>query len=310
MPLHPECRALMDQMAGTLRPFDEMSVEEARAAIAALAAAAGEPEAVARVEDRRVPGPRGDIPVRIYTPRGDAPFPVLVYFHGGGWVIGNIDTHDPVCRHLANAARCIVVSVEYRLAPEHPYPAAAEDAYAATRWVAEHAASLGGDPRRIAVGGDSAGGNLTAVVALIARDRGGPPLVFQLLVYPVTDVPGTAYPSYRDNGEGYFLTAKMMHWFWNHYCGTVTTPDAYACPIMAKDFRGLPPALVITAEFDPLRDEGEAYGKHLRQAGVATEIKRYDGMIHGFFGMGGLLTVAREATADAAAALRSAFARK
>ncbi len=310
MPLDPECRMLMDQMQGVLRPFNEMSVAEARAAIGALAAAAGEPEVVAKIENRRLPGPKGDIPVRVYTPAGTAPFPVLVYFHGGGWVIGNLETHDPLCRRLANAAGCLVVSVDYRLAPEHPYPAAPEDAHAATRWVAENAAALGGDPRRIAVGGDSAGGNLTAVVSLMARDRGGPRLVFQLLVYPVTDVPGTEYASYRDNAEGYFLTADMMHWFWNHYCGPeVNLTDPYLCPVKARDLRELPPALVVTAEFDPLRDEGEAYANRLREAGVPTELKRYPGMIHGFFGMGGLLTMARRATAEAAAALRSAFAR-
>src|SRR5213083_805240 len=187
MPLDPEAKALLEQMTAAVRPFDELSVEEARAAIATLSAAAGEGEAVARVENRAVPGPRGEIPVRVYTPAGRAPFPVLVYFHGGGWVIGSLETHDGLCRHLANAAGAVVASVDYRLAPEHPFPASGEDAYAATRWVAANAAALGGDPRRIAVGGDSAGGNLAAVVSLMARDRGGPPLAFQLLGYPVTD---------------------------------------------------------------------------------------------------------------------------
>ncbi|HJQ82961.1 MAG TPA: alpha/beta hydrolase [Candidatus Binatia bacterium] len=311
MPLDPECQMLLDQMQGTIRPFDEMSVEEARASIAALTGAFGEPEAVAEVENRTVPGPRGEIPVRVYTPEGKAPFPVLVYLHGGGWVIGSLDTHDGVCRTLANAARCVVVSVDYRLAPEHPQPASAEDSYAAVRWVAEHAASIGADPNRVAVGGDSAGGNLSAVVSQMARDRGGPRLVFQLLVYPVTDTPSPTYASYTENGEGYFLTTKTMHWFWNHYCGTSTSiDDPYLCPIRAKDLTGLPPALVVTAEYDPLRDEGEAYAAKLREAGVPTELKRYPGMIHGFFGMGALLGVARQATADAAAALRSAFARR
>src|SRR5216117_328869 len=160
MPLDPEAKMLLEQMTTVVRPFDELSVEEARAAIVTLSAAAGESEAVARVENRAVPGPRGEIPVRIYTPEGRAPFPVLVYFHGGGWVIGSLETHDGLCRHLANAASCVVVSVDYRLAPEHPYPAAAEDAYAATRWVAANANAVGGDPQRIAIGGDSAGGNL------------------------------------------------------------------------------------------------------------------------------------------------------
>ena len=309
MPLDPEARMLLDQMQGMIRPFNELSVAEARAEIAALAAAAGEPEAVARVENRTIPGPQGEIPVRIYTPDGRAPFPVLVYFHGGGWVIGNLDTHDPLCRQLANAAGCVVVSVDYHLAPEHPYPAAAEDAYAATRWTAANAAVFGGDAARIAVGGDSAGGNLAAVVALMARDRGGPPLVFQLLVYPVTDTPASDHPSYRENAEGYFLTRDMMHWFWNHYCERdQDVADAYLCPLRAKDLGRLPRTLVITAEFDPLRDEGEAYAARLGEAGVRVQLKRYAGMTHGFFGMGTLLAKAREATRDAADALRAVFA--
>jgi acetyl esterase len=308
MPLDPQARMLIDQMAGMgLKPFHEQTVAEARASILALAAAAGPPETVAGVEDGRVPGPAGDIPVRVYTPEGRAPLPVLVFFHGGGWVIGSLESHDGICRLLANRAGCVVVSVDYRLAPEHPYPAAAEDAYAATRWVAEHAATLGGDPQRIAVGGDSAGGNLTAVVALMARDRGGPRLVHQLLVYPVTDAPG-GNRSYRENGEGYFLTTTMMEWFWEHYTGgDPSRRDPYLAPLHATDVRGLPPALVITAEFDPLRDEGEAYAERLRAAGVPVQVTRYPGMIHGFFGMTGLLDRARESVTEAATALRAAF---
>jgi len=308
MPLDLEAKMLLEQLTTVVRPFDELSVVEARAAIVTLSAAAGEGEAVARVESRTVPGPRGEIPVRVYTPEGRAPFPVLVYFHGGGWVIGSLETHDGLCRHLANAAGAVVVSVDYRLAPEHPFPASGEDAYAATRWVAANAAVIGGDAKRIAVGGDSAGGNLAAVVPLMARDRGGPPLVFQLLVYPVTDTPSANTASYRENAEGYFLTAKMMHWFWNHYCGkNPDLSDPYLCPLRAKDLKSLPPALVVTAEFDPLRDEGEAYAARLREAGVPATSKRYPGMIHGFFGMGALLTQARAATKEAAEALRAAF---
>jgi len=308
MPLDPEAKMLLEQMTAVVRPFDELSVEEARAAIVTLSAAAGEGEAVARVETRAVPGPRGEIPVRVYAPEGRAPFPALVYFHGGGWVIGNLETHDGLCRHLANAAGALVVSVDYRLAPEHPFPAPGEDAYTATRWVAANAGALGGDARRIAVGGDSAGGNLAAVVSLMARDRGGPPLVFQLLVYPVTDAPSANTASYRENAEGYFLTARMMRWFWNHYCGkNPDLYDPYLCPLRAKSLKDLPPALVVTAEFDPLRDEGEAYGARLREAGNQVLVKRYPGMIHGFFGMGTLLTQARTATKEAASALRAAF---
>ena len=308
MPLDPEAKMLLEQMTAVVRPFDELSVEEARAAIVTLSAAAGEGEAIARVETRTVPGPRGEIPVRVYAPEGRAPFPALVYFHGGGWVIGNLETHDGLCRHLANAAGALVVSVDYRLAPEHPFPAPGEDAYTATRWVAANAGALGGDARRIAVGGDSAGGNLAAVVSLMARDRGGPPLVFQLLVYPVTDAPSANTASYRENAEGYFLTARTMRWFWNHYCGkNPDLEDPYLCPLRAKSLKDLPPALVVTAEFDPLRDEGEAYGARLREAGNQVLVKRYPGMIHGFFGMGTLLTQARTATKEAAGALRAAF---
>ena len=194
----------------------EMSVARARELILGMVALGGEPESIVRIENRTVPGPAGQIPVRIYTPVGTAPFPVLVYFHGGGWVIGNLDTHDGICRSLANRVGCLVVSVDYRLAPEHRFPAAPEDCYAATRWLAEHAGSLGGDKGRIAVGGDSAGGNLAAVVALMARDRGGPKLAFQLLVYPATDTDFETR-SYRENSEGYFLTRADMVWFWNHY---------------------------------------------------------------------------------------------
>jgi acetyl esterase len=309
MPLDPQAQALLDQFAAAGRPpIAELSPQEARETFRQMIALAGEPEPVARVEDRTVPGPAGPIPVRVYTPAGQPPLPALVYFHGGGWVIGDLDSHDPVCRALANGAGCVVVAVDYRLAPEHKYPAAAEDCYAATRFVAEQAAELGIDPARIAVGGDSAGGNLAAVVAQMARDRGGPPLVFQLLIYPVTDYSFDTV-SYRDNAEGYLLTRDSMEWFWAHYL-----PDAaagrepYASPLQAKDLRGLPPALVITAEYDPLRDEGEAYAERLRAAGVTATTRRYDGMIHGFFQLGGVLEQGKAAVAEAAAALRAELA--
>jgi acetyl esterase len=246
--------------------------------------------------------------VRIYTPAGSGPFPVLVFFHGGGWVIGDLDTQDGACRALANGAGCLVVSVGYRLAPEHKFPAAPDDTYAATKWVAANAASINADPARIAVGGDSAGGNLTAVTAQMARQRGGPRLAFQLLIYPVTDgACDTA--SYRDNADGYLLTKEMMLWFWNHY---VRNPEerfnSMASPLRAQSLKGLPPALVQTAEFDPLRDEGEAYAARLQEAGVPVKLTRYDGMIHGFFGMASVIDRATTAIGEAAEALRSAFA--
>ncbi len=309
MALHPQVRALLDQMASdSLPPLNALPVAAARQAAEVLGSMHGAPEPVADVDNRTIRGPTGAIPIRIYTPSGNAPFPVLVFFHGGGWVIGNLDTHDGVCRSLANAARCVVVSVDYRLAPEHKFPAAAEDAYAAAQWAAANAASIGGDPTRVAVGGDSAGGNLAAVVALMARDRGALSLRYQLLVYPVTDS-ACDTPSYRENADGYFLTKDMMLWFWNHYLrGDADRSNPYAAPLRAADLRGLPPALVMTAEFDPLRDEGEAYAARLREAGVPVRLSRYEGLIHGFFGMSGVIDQARTAVEEAAAGLRAAFA--
>jgi len=263
---------------------------------------------VARVEDRTIPGANGEIPVRIYAPSGKAPLAALCWFHGGGFVLGDLDGADASCRQLANAAACVVVSVDYRLAPESKFPAAAEDCYAATKWVAANAASLGVDANRIAVGGDSAGGNLAAVVPLMARDRGGPELRFQLLVYPVADARCDT-PSYSDNAEGYLLTRASMLWFWNHYLRSEADgSNPYASPMQASSLDRLPAALCITAEFDPLRDEGEAYAKRLRAAGVETTLSRYSGTIHGFFSMAGRIDLGNKAVAEAAEALRRAFA--
>jgi acetyl esterase len=267
-------------------------------------AALGEPQPVARVKDHRVPGQGGEIPLRLYHPGGDEPLPAVVFFHGGGWVVGNIETHDGYCRALAHAAGVIVASVDYRLAPEHPFPAGVEDAYAATCWVAKHASQLGADPKRLVVAGDSAGGNLAAAVALMARDRGGPTLALQLLIYPITDC-NFETPSYRDNAEGYFLTRETMIWFWKHYLPSeADRRQAYASPLRAASLRGLPPALVLTAEYDPLRDEGEAYAQRLTDAGVSTKLIRYDGMIHGFVRRLRIFQAARTALHDVAAALR------
>ena len=310
MSLDPQARALLDQAnAMGMPPLHTMSVPEARASLAAMASLQGEPQSVAKIVNRQAPGPAGDVPVRLYTPAGQAPFPALVYYHGGGWVLGGLDTHDGVCRQMASSAGCLVVSVDYRLAPEHKFPAAAEDAYAALQWVATNADGLGVDPARIAIGGDSAGGNLAAVVALMARDRGTPAVAFQLLVYPVTDS-ACDTASYRDNADGYFLTKDAMLWFWNHYTrDAADRRNPYAAPLKAQDLRGLPPALVMTAEFDPLRDEGEAYAARLREAGVPVQLTRYHGMIHGFFGMSALLDQAKEAIQEATTALRTAFKR-
>jgi acetyl esterase len=306
MALDPQARALLDQLAAMGgAPLSSYPVEGARQLMDAMVAMSGTGPEVAHIADRTIPGPAGDIPVRLYRPAGDG-LPLLVYFHGGGWVLGGLGTHDAVCRSLANAAGCAVLSVDYRLAPEHRYPAAVDDCYAATVWAVANARTLGADPARVAIGGDSAGGNLTAVTALRARDQGTPQLKFQLLIYPVTDH-GYETASYRDNAEGYLLTRGDMVWFWNHYLGGQDGSEPYASPLRAKDLRGLPPALVITAGFDPLRDEGEAYAKRMKEAGVPVTLSRYDGMIHGFFGMGAQLDKANAAVDEAAAALRAAL---
>jgi acetyl esterase len=305
MALDPAAKALMDQIAAMGGPqLHEMTPAQARESFNAMAAIAGAPIELAGVEDRTVPGPAGEIPVRVYRPQSQGTLPLLVYFHGGGWVIGDLDTHDRTCRALAVAATCAVIAVDYRLAPENKFPAAAEDCYAAFLWSTANAAQLGADAARVAVGGDSAGGNLAAVVAQMARDRGGPLPVFQLLIYPATDARcDTA--SFRDNGEGYFLTAAGMRWFWDHYLRTgEDAAHPYASPLRAEELHGLPPALVITAEYDPLRDEGEAYAERLRQAGVAARTRRFAGMIHGFVGMGGVLPQGDRALDEAAEAMR------
>ncbi|GIX49325.1 MAG: esterase [Candidatus Tectimicrobiota bacterium] len=307
MPLDPQARQVLEQLAALgLPPAHTVTPEEARRNMKARPRAAG-PD-VAKVETRLLPGPAGPLPVRLYTPPGRGPFPVLMWFHGGGWVVGDLDTADPTARHLCVGAGCVVVSVDYRLAPEAKFPAAAEDCYAATCWVAQHAAEIGGEAERIAVGGDSAGGNLATVVALMARDRGTPSLVFQLLVYPVT-ARHFETASYQRYAEGYLLLRDTMRWYWDQYLNRPEEAQhPYAAPLLASDLRGLPPALVITAECDPLCDEGEAYARRLQEAGVPTAYRCYEGMIHGFFAMPELLDKGKEALAEASAALRQAFA--
>jgi acetyl esterase len=239
-------------------------------------------EPVARVEENTAPGPAGDIPVRVYAPAERGPLPALVYFHGGGFVCGSLESHDALCRALANRARCLVMAVGYRLAPEHPFPAAPEDCFAAVRFLAQRGREFGADPARIAVAGDSAGGNLAAVTALVCRERGGPALCHQLLLYPVM-ARDFETASYRANADGYLLTRDTMIWFWRQYLrDPADAENPLAAPLAAKDVSGLPPATVVTAEFDPLRDEGEAYALRLARAGVPTELTRRPGLIHGF----------------------------
>jgi acetyl esterase len=298
VPLDPQVRVLLEQLrAAGGRDLCDMPLGEARMTMALLNSLAGPGPAVASVEDTLA----GDIPVRVYRP-SEGRLPVTMWFHGGGWTVGAIDQHDAVCRMLALEADTIVVSVEYRLAPEHRYPAALEDCLAATRWAAETFAGP------FAVAGDSAGGNLATAVALRARDEGGPPLSFQLLVQPALDAE-MSYPSHRENGKDYLLTGTTMAWFWANYLDSHDPRDPLVSPIYARDLSRLPPAFIATAEFDPLRDEGESYGLLLRKAGVDARVKRYDGQVHNFFVMPGAFDAGRRAVSDAAAALKAAFLR-
>jgi len=312
MPLDPQLQALVDGMAANpdQKPIHEMSPAEARAAYLGLVGLFGPGEPVADVRDRRIPGPAGDIPIRVYRPDAPGPLGALVFFHGGGFVIGGLDSHDRECRALCNRAHCVVVAVDYRLAPEHPFPAAADDAFAALRWVADHAREIGADPARLAIGGDSAGGNLTAVTALRSRDAGGPPLRLQLMVYPAVDLRRDAgHPSLVENAAGPFLEKATMDWFIAQYLeGDAQRTDLRASPLLAKSHSGLPPALVVTAEFDPLRDEGEAYAEALRRAGVPVTLHRYDGMAHLFFQLSPVVDASGRLIEECASALRGALA--
>ena len=295
---------LLDQLAAAGdRRLADMTVAEARQTFVLMAALAAPGPDLDAVRDESADG----VPVRVYRPAAERPLPGIVYFHGGGFVIGDLVTHDATCRDLALRTGMVIVSVDYRLAPEHVFPAAADDAATATRWVHDHAGELGVDATRIAVAGDSAGGNLAAVAALDARERGGPRIAFQLLIYPCLDATMTQ-PSIDENAEGYLLQRDSMQWFYGHYARDADVKDQRLSPLHAADLSGLPPALVVTAEFDPLRDEGEAYGERLRDAGVPVTVSRYDGMIHGFFGMTAVLDAARAAMDEVVVALKAALA--
>ena len=307
MALDPTAKAVMDMMEDNGVSFKGISSMTAVELRSMMQTGELPVEDVARTEDRVIPGADGtELPIRIYWPStSDEPLPVVVFFHGGGWVIGGIDSHDGQVREMVNRTAMVYVSVDYRLAPEARFPAAAEDCYAATQWVAANAASIGADADRLGVAGDSAGGNLAAVVALMARDRGGPAVAHQLLIYPCCDMDSNAWPSQTENGTGYFLTKESMDWFYDQYADVADRDNPYASPIKADDLSGLPPACVITAEYDPLRDEGEAYGARLQEAGVACEVHRYDGMFHGFFGMTLAIPGAVAAQETAAAAVKA-----
>ena len=312
MPVDPQIQALLD-FGRDAPATSTLSVSAARAQYEARTAIMAPPARVARVEERAIPGPDGrPLRLRVYTPEGQgAPWPLLVFFHGSGFVLCSLDTHDGMCRNLCAGAGCVVASVDYRLAPEHRFPTATEDCLTATRWCAAHAAAaLGADPSRMAVGGDSAGGNLAAVTALRIRDEGGPALRAQVLLYPVTDWHSPGTPSYAENAEGYGLTRATMEWFWGHYLGEPAAERGHphAAPLRAANLSRLPPALVATAECDPLRDEGEAYAERLRAAGVPTAAFRWLGMNHGFLFWVGRVDRATAAMAEASSWLRDAFA--
>ena len=308
MPLHPQLQAIRDQSERDhVPPLYTMSLADARAAdLASIQASGGEPEPVYEVADLKIPGPGGELPLRLYRPARERPLPALLYFFGGGWVLGTIDTADGVCRSLANSSGALVVVAGYRLAPEHRFPAAIDDCYAAVRWVAEHADEIGADPARLAVGGDSAGGNLAAGVALRAR-ADGQALAGQLLVYPNTDQLADD-PSMRAADDPFLFNRHSVAWYRQHYLtdpGDAASP--LASPLRAESLAGLPPALVITAEYDPLRDQGEAYARRLADEGVQVELSRYPGMAHGFFTMAGTVDASRAAIAQAASTLRAWF---
>jgi acetyl esterase len=312
MPLDPQVEAMRAHRRRTGEPpLYSLTLAEARAAdLAQIQAASGDPEPVAAVADRVVRGPGGELRVRIYQPDDGRDRPALVYFFGGGWTLGNLETCDAICRTLTNAVRCVTVSVEYRLAPEHPFPAAVQDCYAGTCWVAEHAAELGADADRLAVGGDSAGGNLAAAVTLLAREHGGPQLRHQLLVYPNTDYLSDT-ESLHESTDPLLFNKWSVDWYWGHYLARERDGlDPLASPLRAPDLSGLPEATVITAEYDPLRDQGERYADRLRAAGVPVEARRYDGMVHGFFAMSGVLDQAKDAVAYACDRLARAFERE
>ncbi len=308
MPLDPQVKAYLDQQAALdAPPRYTLPVPVAREQTRQAALLWGTPEPVAAVRDHIIAGPGGDLPLRIYTPAGTAPFAALVYFHGGGWVVGSIETHETLCCALANKAGCVVVSVDYRLAPENKFPAALDDCYAATEWFIANAAAFQVNPHLVAVGGDSAGGNLAAAVCLQARER-QLPLVFQLLIYPIASYYDPASPSYLENASGFGLSRPEMIWFIDAYLASpAEAGNPLAFPLEADNLAGLPSALIITAEYDPLRDEAEQYAQKLQQAGVRVTLKRYNGLIHNFIRMGTLFDQAGEAQAFVADRLRQAF---
>lgn len=302
MPLHPQAEAVIKAVESMgLPPFETMSLEEGRNVIAAFANFMPPVEEVGSILDTVVPAAETDIPLRIYTPaeaEGEGLRAAIIYFHGGGFSTGSIDLVDPVCRALANRSGCIVAAVAYRLGPEHPYPAAVQDAYNATAWIHAKGPVFGIDTDRLAVMGDSAGANLATVVCMILRDKEEPAKInLQVLIYPVTDMATGESPSRQEFADGYLLTAGMMEWFQGHYlsgCDEDTAADPYCSPLFMENLAGLPPAIIVVPEYDPLRDEGVEYAMRLKEAGVFVDLRREKGMIHGFFWLGGAIDRGRE----------------
>jgi acetyl esterase len=306
--LDPQAAALIEELdSGIAPPSSTLSVDTGRRLLEELFSVV-DPEPVGETADVEIQGPNGPISLRIYAPDRDGPAPVLAFFHGGGWVRGSIDAYDGLCRRLTNRVGSVVVSVGYRRAPEHPFPAGLEDCYAATEWAATHAGDLGGDPDRVAVGGDSAGGNLAAAVALAARDRDGPDLSHQLLVYPAVNPPSVRwFESYDENGTGYFLEMDSVEWYLEQYCRPADVGNAYAFPLRARELSGLPAATVVTAGYDPLVEEGAAYADRLEAAGVEATRLHYPAQIHGFCSLYEHIDEGKAAIDDAAEAVRASL---
>lgn len=308
MPVEPRIQEFLDKLNVAGRPpMSQIRPEVFRKMGAIGASPSFNVEEVYKVENTSLPLEGRDLPVRIYTPEGDGPFPVLIFYHGGGWVTGDLDSHDSICRSLTNLVPCKVISVEYRLAPEHKFPAAVDDAYDSLNWIAGHATDFTIDPSRIVVGGDSAGGNLATVACIMAKERKTPHVIYQLLLYPSTGYVEEP-PSIRENGEGYLLTTEIMEWFRNHYFRTEEDANnPYVSPILYKDLSGLPSSFIATAQYDPLRDVGKAYALKLKESGVAVVYKNYEGLIHGFANFHTFVPEAQQALNECAEQLRQVF---
>jgi acetyl esterase len=310
MPVHPQAQSFLDQSEGQPEPY-EMPLADARAMMDGFNALAGEPMDVATVEERDIPGPGGPLRIRVYRPAGSTPgtmLPVTVFFHAGGFVVGSLESHDSMCRALANGAGCAIVAVDYRRAPEHKFPAAVDDAFATLRWVAEHGAEIGVDGTRVAVAGDSVGGGLATIVSILARDAGGPAIRCQVMVYPDVDWAFDS-PAWEEFGHGYFVTIEVARWLREQYFSSRDEWDDWrASPLRCPDLSGLPPALLVYPEYNPARSDMEAYGARLQDAGVPITISRYDGMIMGFWCMGSFIDAAHDAIAEVSTTLREALA--